>query len=75
MSRNRSYTRTQRTRAINRKRKIAFSLFGCDYFEHIGSYSKGKTRVWRCARDRAERPLDKRELIALTKMDEQIQDI
>ena len=72
MSRSRKYTRNQRAIAICRKRRTAHYLFGGDFFSHNGCYAKNQIRLWRCARDRYERLPDKRELIAMEIMSNQI---
>ena len=72
MSRNRAHTRQQRAKAICRKQRTSFSLFGGDFFTLNGCYSKNQIRLWHCKRDRVVRPLDKREQISMIKMTEQI---
>ena len=72
MSRGRKYTLHQREKAIRQKRKMAFDLFNLDIYPHLGCYDKGKIRIWRCARDRYERLPDKRKLIAMEIMSNQI---
>ena len=71
MPRSRKYTRNQRAIAICRKRRVAHALFGGDYFSHNGYYSKNQIRLWRCARDRYERFPDKREAIAMIRLEEE----
>ena len=73
MSRSRKYTRNQRAKAICRKLRVAHALFGGDFFSHNGCYSKNQIRLWRCARDRAERLPDKREAIAMIRLEEEKQ--
>lgn len=73
MSRSRKYTRNQRAIAICRKRRTAHYLFGGDFFSHNGCYAKNQIRLWRCARDRAERSPDKREVIAMIRHEEEKQ--
>ena len=73
MSRSRKYTRNQRAKAICRKRKTSLLLFGRDFFSHNGCYAKNQIRLWRCARDRAERLPDKREVIAMIRHEEEKQ--
>ena len=73
MSRGRRYTRNQRAKAICRKRRTAHYLFGGDFFSHNGCYAKNQIRLWRCARDRAERLPDKREVIAMIRHEEEKQ--
>ena len=61
--RNSEYRRASRERCIRQKRKLAFDLFNQDMYPHVGSYNKGKIRIWRCACDRMERFPDKREMV------------
>lgn len=42
MSRSRAYTRNERNKAISRKRGIAISVYGNDWYKVHGKYSKGK---------------------------------
>lgn len=42
MGRTRSYRRDVRNKAIARKKNIAKHIYGWDYYNHDGMYSKGK---------------------------------
>lgn len=42
MNRDRNYYREQRAKHIRRKKYICQKCYGWDYYDHDGSYSKGK---------------------------------
>lgn len=76
MSRSREYTRKQRAHTIERKSKISIAIYGREYYAHKGSYSKNKVhcscKMCRSSDCFGRHVLDKRELIAMDKMNNQM---
>ena len=75
MARTRAYHRHQRERVISRKSRISHALYGWEYYEHRGAYSKGKIHCscWMCrASDFRGRHIpDRGELCSMMKLREQ----
>ena len=79
MARSRNYTRYQRARMISKKREICRAIYGQEYYSHKDSYSKNKIhcscKMCRSTDYYGHHVLDKRELIAMDKMNKQIYEL
>jgi len=79
MTRTRAYRRHQRERVIKRLSYISHALYGWEYYEHRGAYSKGKIhcscRMCRESDFRGRHIPDKGELCSMMKMREQAMDV